>query len=213
MKEYDDRIGKLIFEGEYLNGKRNGKGKEYYYDGKLIFEGEYINGKKNGKGKKYNIYGQLEFEGEYLNDKIHGKGNKYNSIGDLEFEGEFFYGKEKKGKKYIKNKLEFEGDYKKGKKWNGKGYDEDGNVIYELNNGSGKIKEYNKNNELIFEGELLNGKRNGKGKEYKYGELIFEGEYLKGEKWNGKFKDFISKSKIYGEYIYLNCKKNRLKYN
>ena len=30
------------------NGERNGKGKEYY-NGKLIFEGEYLNGKRNGK--------------------------------------------------------------------------------------------------------------------------------------------------------------------
>jgi len=34
---------KIIFEGEYLNGKRNGKGKEYYNNGKLQFEGEYLN--------------------------------------------------------------------------------------------------------------------------------------------------------------------------
>ena len=40
-----------MFEGEYLNGKPNGKGKEYYYDGKLCFEGEYLYDKKwNGKG-------------------------------------------------------------------------------------------------------------------------------------------------------------------
>jgi len=40
-------FGKLVFEGEYLNGKRwNGKGKEYDYDGKLIFKGEYLNGEK-----------------------------------------------------------------------------------------------------------------------------------------------------------------------
>ena len=39
----------LRFEGEYLFGKRNGKGKEYGYNGKLIFEGEYINGKKKIK--------------------------------------------------------------------------------------------------------------------------------------------------------------------
>jgi len=32
-----------------LNGKRNGKGKEYNYNGELIFEGEYINGKKQTK--------------------------------------------------------------------------------------------------------------------------------------------------------------------
>ena len=44
----------------------NGKGKEYKY-GKLLFEGEYLNGKKwNGKVKEYE-YGKLLFEGEYLN--------------------------------------------------------------------------------------------------------------------------------------------------
>ena len=43
MKVYDYK-GKLIFEGEYLNGLKNGKGKEYDYDGKLKFEGEYLNG-------------------------------------------------------------------------------------------------------------------------------------------------------------------------
>ena len=35
----------------------------------LIFEGDYINGKRNGKGKEYNYYDKLEFEGEYLNAK------------------------------------------------------------------------------------------------------------------------------------------------
>ena len=42
MKEYNE-YGKLEFEGEYLNEKRNGKGKEYV-EGKLKFEGEYLNG-------------------------------------------------------------------------------------------------------------------------------------------------------------------------
>jgi len=38
----------LLFEGEYLNGKRwNGKGKEYDSDGKLLFKGEYSNGIKS----------------------------------------------------------------------------------------------------------------------------------------------------------------------
>jgi len=36
----------LRFEGEYLNGLRNGKGKQYDYDGKLIFEGNFINGNR-----------------------------------------------------------------------------------------------------------------------------------------------------------------------
>ena len=43
-------MDKLIFEGEYLNGERNGKGKEYHsYNGNLLFEGEYINGFRNDK--------------------------------------------------------------------------------------------------------------------------------------------------------------------
>jgi len=65
VKEY--YYCKLEFVGEYLNGKRNGKGKEYdCYDGKLIFEGEYLNGVRNGKEKEYDD-DKLIFEVEYLN--------------------------------------------------------------------------------------------------------------------------------------------------
>ena len=39
---------KLKFEGEFLNGKRHRKGKEYYDDGKLEFEGKYSNGERSG---------------------------------------------------------------------------------------------------------------------------------------------------------------------
>ena len=43
----------IIFECEYINGKKSGKAKEYYNDGKLIFESEYINGKKSRRVKEY----------------------------------------------------------------------------------------------------------------------------------------------------------------
>ena len=75
-REYTLNGDKLIFEGEYLNGKRNGKRKEYYYGGELEFEGVYLNGEKNGY-----FYSKLEFEGEYLNGKIwNGKGNNKKVI-------------------------------------------------------------------------------------------------------------------------------------
>ena len=71
---------------------------------------------KNGKGKEYYDNGQLKFEGEYLyDDKI-------------------------KGKFYVNEKLEYEGEYLYNEKWNGKGYDEYGNIIYELKNGTEKEK-------------------------------------------------------------------------
>ena len=86
-KEY-----KIKFEGEYLNGKKNGKGKEYYENGKIKYEGEYINGERNGKGKEYYRNGKLFFEGEYLDGKRHGKGKEYNEEGLLLFEGGYEYG-------------------------------------------------------------------------------------------------------------------------
>ena len=60
FKEYDE-YNNLIFEGEYLNGKRNGKGKEYNENAIIIFEGEYLNGQRNGKGKEYDYEGTLRF--------------------------------------------------------------------------------------------------------------------------------------------------------
>ena len=48
-KIYNSYNNKLIFEGYYYNGKREGYGEEYNDDGKLIFEGDIF---KNGKEKK-----------------------------------------------------------------------------------------------------------------------------------------------------------------
>ena len=59
-KVYDLKTNKLIFEGQYLNEKKNGKGREYNNNGNLIFEGEYLNGEKNGKGKDYYDYGKMK---------------------------------------------------------------------------------------------------------------------------------------------------------
>ena len=216
IKEYYDD-GRIKFEGQYLNGERNGEGKKFYKNGNVKFVGVYLNNKKydgigfdldkneiyklkNGKGivKKYNKNNELIFEGEYLNGEKNGKGKEYFN-GKLAFEGEYLYNCKKHGKEFIDDYLEYEGDYLYNKKWNGKGYDKNNNIIYKLTNGSGNIKEY-KNNELIFEGEYLNRKKNGNGKEYFRGKLIFEGEYLN-DKRNGKGKEYYNNCLIYeGEY-------------
>ena len=61
---------------------------EYYGNRKPEFEGEYLDGLKNGFGKKYYTYGGLEFIGEYINDKpIEGK--SYDLFGNLIFNGEY----------------------------------------------------------------------------------------------------------------------------
>ena len=67
MEKHMKIINYLVYEGEYLFNERNGKGKEYDYDGSLKFEGEYLNGQKwNGKGLIY-WNDELIFQREYLN--------------------------------------------------------------------------------------------------------------------------------------------------
>ena len=188
FREYDTQKN-IIYVCQYKNGERNGNGKEFIevksnnkLDKYLQFEGEYLNNKRNGEGKEY-VNSKLVFKGVYLNNVKNGYGEEYDNNGKVIFKGEFFKGHKKEGKQFINDKLEFEGKYLFDKKFDGKGFDENGNVIYELKNGNGKVKEY-KNGKLIFEGEYLNGKRNGKGKEFDelFGKILFEGEYLEGKR-------------------------------
>ena len=108
----------LIYEGEFLNGKRNGYGKEYDTIKQLIFEGIFLNGKQwNGKGVEFHC-GRVIYEGEFLHGERNGKGEEYNLKGDKILEGEFLKGKRNgEGKEYygvFPNKLKFEGVYLNG---------------------------------------------------------------------------------------------------
>ena len=115
-----------------MDGKRNGKGKEYDYKGRLVFEGELFDGKiwnGNGKNEEY-LYGvdmKSEFEGEYKDGKIwNGKRKEYHKSNKLKFDGEYLNGKKWNGKINIiqcidNNYLIMEGEYLDGKlKWNEK---------------------------------------------------------------------------------------------
>ena len=103
-----------FLSGKYFIGKKNGKGKEYnILNDELIFEGDYIDGKRIGYGKEYYEKEKIKYEGEYLNGKRNGKGKEY----------------------YINENIKFEGIYLLGLKFEGKGYDRDGNILYELEDG------------------------------------------------------------------------------
>ena len=102
--------------------------------------------------KEYNTKGKLKFEGEYLNDeKWNGKEYHINSD-EEEIESEFEYLNGKKNGKVVEyfrgGKIRFNGEYANDIKWNGKGYDPNGELVYNIENGKGLVKEYN------FEGIL-----------------------------------------------------------
>ena len=80
--------------------------------------------------------------------------------------------------------------------------------VYRIIDKNLNVKEYNiKTNELIFEGKLMNGKKNGFGKLYDEGNLIYEGEWKNNEK-NGFGKLYGDSQLIFEgfEGIFLNGK-------
>ena len=214
IKDYDNYTQLLIYEGEILNGERNGKAKEYNRESseRLIYEGEFLNGKRNGKGKEFYDYPKnekprLKFEGEYFNGERNGKGIRYDYEGEILFEGIYLNGEKwtGKGKEYytdhddeddtdenpFKNMIFNVGKKKKKKSELGFFLGDLGNknlTRITLNNfGLPQAKKV-----LKFEGEYLNGLRHGKGKEYnKDKQLIYEGDYLYG-KWDGQGKQYYS---------------------
>ena len=68
--------------------------------------------------------------------------------------------------------------------------------------------EYDKNGQLEYEGEYLNGERHGKGKEYYHnGQLEYEGEYLNGKR-HGKGKEYYCHNgQLEFEIEYVNGKR------
>ena len=166
------------FSGKYIIFESESKGKIYdAYNNCLIFEGEYLNGKRNGKVKEYNSNQKLKNESEYLNDKRNGLTKTYYEDGKIRTEEE-----------YINDKL-----------WNLKEYNRYSNLINEIKEGKGIIKEYNSNGNIICQYEFKNGKLNGK--KYSYydnNNIKSEDNYVKDEK-NGPSKTYYNDGKIKSE--------------
>lgn len=74
-KLYNDE-GRLIYEGEYKNGLRNGEGTYYYAQG-LRYEGEFVNGLREGNGVFYWEDG-TRWEGPFKNNEMNGEGKYYD---------------------------------------------------------------------------------------------------------------------------------------
>ena len=116
---FDD--GFCLYEGGFLNDEFHGKGIYLEIDGSISFEGNFINGVRNGFGIDYDLYdwnktgkyyegqflnsywngsgilyfpesGKINYEGNFLNNQFHGYGILYKESGEVEYEGEFLDG-------------------------------------------------------------------------------------------------------------------------
>ena len=193
-----------FYEGEYLNGQKNGFGKYYYSNGNVHI-GNYKNDKKNGKGTHFWLSG-ARYDGNYRDNWKDGEGTYYWSNGDT-YKGQFSEGKfdgygtltYSSGNKYI-------GNYKNDKR-NGKGtfYWKDGSKyegdwVNDKRTGTGI---YSWEDGERYEGDFKDNKRSGFGTYfYKIGEKYI-GYWLDGKR-NGEGILFNKNNKIKEQGIWEN---------
>lgn len=131
------------YEGEFKDSKFHGKGIFMDKDGNILYDGEYQNDLRYGKGKSAKIAAFGEFyEGEFKNGKYHGRGQLKTSMGSYiydAYDGIFnfglkhgyfkVYGYDYSEKKYY---LKFEGEFRNDEE-EGKGteYSRDGKKLKE----------------------------------------------------------------------------------
>ena len=91
--KYSSLNDKLAFEGEYINGEENEKGKKYSKEFKIIFDDIFKIEKDGMESRKFHLKKELNFEFKYLNDDIHGISKEYSIYRELLFEFRLLHGK------------------------------------------------------------------------------------------------------------------------
>ena len=212
-----------VYEGEWKNCKKNGKGTykatlgvtyigyfrdnlmhgvgKLIHDEEIIYEGEFANNKMCGKGiytdKFYNVY-----TGHMNDDKYNGKGEMSFVNGNF-FDGKWVDGAYVEGTMKYANSEVYVGIFKDGKFVNGKykylnGETYEGSWTDQLFQGQGKFLFHDDANLVSYEGMWKQGKMVEKGTfVYKNGD-IYIGQFSSDNlKFNGKGKLKIAAG---GEY-------------
>lgn len=83
-----------MYTGTFKDGKKHGRGRYEFKNG-IIYEGEYVDGLKQGQGKLYNPDSSLLYEGHFDKNLPNGMGASVNGKG-RKVESEFFEGLSKR---------------------------------------------------------------------------------------------------------------------
>ncbi|MBF0316119.1 MAG: hypothetical protein HQK52_22045 [Oligoflexia bacterium] len=185
-----------IYEGDWSNHKKNGKGTLHYANG-ARYVGDWKDNKRNGKGTLYHVDGE-RYDGEWKDGSENGKGTRCYANGNR-YDGEWKDGYPNgKCTHYYANGDRYEGEWKDFR-MNGKGtyyfingdrYDGDWKDHKQHGNGTFYVKNGNR-----YEGEWKDGNINGKGTYY----------YAEGAKYEGEWKDGYENGK--GTYYFANNEK------
>lgn len=82
-KTFSNETGLLLEETNYLNDKKNGVHKTYYFDGTVSLEENYLEGKLNGKCATYYPKTGVATSGEYLKGVRTGSWNYHDANGKI----------------------------------------------------------------------------------------------------------------------------------
>ena len=131
IAKYYSKDESSIFEFPYKNGKKEGRGKEYYLNGKFKSDAFFIDGLLQGKSIGYYENGNLEYEENYKDDELDGSIKNYYENGQLKTELNYKNGQlDGLARAYHENgQLHIEENYKDGKlEGESTNYDEKGNI-------------------------------------------------------------------------------------
>lgn len=202
------------YEGEMKDGEPHGFGTYRWNDGD-VYTGEYVNGTRHGKGKFVFASGNY-YDGEWANGKYHGHGIFRWSDGD-EFDGEW-----QNGRRHGKGKWTYaDGRYYTGVWENGESVSFS-SIVYPSSSGNtasasvAKVERVVFDNGDVYEGEMVDGFRHGKGKYTWANGNEYEGDWVRGKRTGyGVYKSY-DKNEIKGgtfvSYIYEGEWKNSEKH-
>nr|WP_256257722.1 MULTISPECIES: hypothetical protein [unclassified Paenibacillus] len=156
-----DKKGKLVYEGQIVDGKRSGRGKSYE-NGILAYEGEWSGDQRSGLGRRYTY------------DKSYTGSDFTGSSSLLMYEGRFAADKETEQIAVYRHYGNFVDGLPDGY----------GSVMlvhdYKHDTGPKSLDKEQGLAWLIYEGEFRKGLREGKGKLYEDNKLVYDGEFRKG---------------------------------
>lgn len=192
----------LKSEGIYKRNLLNGLATDYWKSGKIEFKGQYVNGRRTGRGKRYhdNEKNTIEAEGNFLRGRLKGKAKTFYPNGKIHKEG-IFDGSMKSGKKYYSSGTGYEiGNYDFGRRhgmmkiyYDDKLYDKG---KWDRDYREGLHYMYHANGKLKFKGYYKRHSRDGKGKEYwENGNLKYDGNW-KNDNYDGTGKKYYEDGKL-----------------
>lgn len=181
MSEYTSS-GDLIYSGEWKNGRRSGRGTEYV-GGEKVYDGEFSNGVYSGEGRQYRNK-ILVYAGSFFGGKRDGYGCEYVG-GSMVYRGMFSENEYNgSGITYINGKISSVGIFKNGKKHGRVNEIKNAKIFRECIYDFGELvymREYSEAGELLYDGNVRNGKRDGFGASFtQFGEKKFEGIFKNG---------------------------------